>query len=227
MKKIQTPFFCVNPKGYLFGSELLELAKAADELSKRYQLTVFFTVPFTEAYPIIRNTENLIVTAQHMDGISKGKGMGRIFPESLISAGFKATFLNHAEHPMTYHELEQAVRRAKESELYTIVCANSVTEGKAVALLEPSIIVCEPTDLIGTGKTSDSSYMKECNLAIKEISRKTKVLQAAGISTAADVKKALDSGADGTGGTSGIVCSDSPKETLAELIQYVAKYKES
>jgi triosephosphate isomerase len=206
MKKIQTPFFCVNPKGYLFGSELLELAKAADELSKRYQLTVFFTVPFTEAHPIMRNTENLIVTAQHMDGISKGKGMGRIFPESLVSAGF---------------------RRAKESELYTIVCANSVTEGKAVALLEPSIIVCEPTDLIGTGKTSDSSYMKECNLAIKEISRKTKVLQAAGISTAADVKKALDSGADGTGGTSGIVCSDSPKETLAELIQYVAKYKES
>ena len=32
MKKIQAPFFCVNPKGYLFGSELLELAKAADEL---------------------------------------------------------------------------------------------------------------------------------------------------------------------------------------------------
>lgn len=94
MKKIQTPFFCVNPKGYLFGSELLELAKAADELSKRYQLTVFFTVPFTEAHPIMRNTENLIVTAQHMDGISKGKGMGRIFPESLVSAGFKATFLN-------------------------------------------------------------------------------------------------------------------------------------
>ncbi|MFR3734173.1 MAG: triose-phosphate isomerase [Enterococcus sp.] len=224
MKKIQTPFFCVNPKGYLFGSDLLELAKVADELSKRYQLTIFFTVPFTEAYPIIRNTENWCCRSAH--GWYFQRERYDVFSRVVSFSRFKATFLNHAEHPMTYHELEQAVRRAKESELYTIVCANSVTEGKAVALLEPSIIVCEPTDLIGTGKTSDSSYMKECNLTIKEISRKTKVLQAAGISTAEDVKKALESGADGTGGTSGIVCSDSPKETLTELIQYVAKYKE-
>ena len=35
MKKIQAPFFCVNPKGYLFGSELLELAKA-EFLKKGY-----------------------------------------------------------------------------------------------------------------------------------------------------------------------------------------------
>jgi triosephosphate isomerase len=54
---------------------------------------------------------------------------------------------------------------------------------------------------------------------VKAISATTHVLQAAGISTPKDVTKAIRSGADGTGGTSGIVCADEPKAVLLTMLQ--------
>ena len=65
--------------------------------------------------------------------------------------------------------------------------------------------------------------MKATNDAVKTISPETKTLQAAGISTAEDVYKAIASGADGTGGTSGIVCAKDPVATLKEMIAALDK----
>ena len=120
---------------------------------------------------------------------------------------------------MTLDELAKAINRADELGLITIACANSLQEVKAVAALQPDIMVCEPTELIGTGQTSDVSYMEETNQAIRAINKEIKILQAAGISTADDVAKALQSGADGTGGTSGIVCAPDPQNVLTEMIK--------
>lgn len=226
MRALRTPFFCVNPKAYLYGDTLLNLALVADELAGKLDLDVFFTAGHADLFQISSQTKHIIVTAQHMDGITPGKGMGHILPESIVAAGAKATFLNHAEHPMTFNEIRLAITRAKALEIMTIVCADSVAEAKAITMLEPDVIVCEPSELIGTGQTSDPAYMKATNQAIKEISSQTKVLQAAGISTVSDVKNALELGADGTGGTSGIVCADSPEKTLRDMLLEVAKFKE-
>ena len=225
MSQLRTPFFCVNPKAYLYGEDSLKLALVADRLAAMYDIDIFFTVQHVDAYQIASKTENLIVTVQHMDDLEPGTGMGFILPEALVQAGVQATFLNHAEHPITYNKLKKTIERAKQIGLKTIVCADSLEEGKAVALLEPTVIVCEPADLIGTGKTSDRSYMERTNQAIKEISKDICVLQAAGISTAEDVRQALISGADGTGGTSGIVCANDPETVLTQMIQAVGKFK--
>ncbi|GEM_PF-4620715 len=90
--------------------------------------------------------------------INKINEMGYILPEALVEAGVQATFINHAEHPVTYKEMRKIVQRGKELGIKTLVCADSLEEGRAAALLEPTIIVCEPSELIGTGKTSDSCY---------------------------------------------------------------------
>lgn len=92
-------------------------------------------------------------------------------------------------------------------------------EAKAIAMLHPDIMVCEPTSLIGTGKVSDDDYMHATNQGVKAVSPKTLVLQAAGISTSEDVYRAILSGADGTGGTSGIVKKPNPAEALQEMIE--------
>ena len=118
------------------------------------------------------------------------------------------------------------MKRADELDILTIVCADSVSEAKAIAKLGPDVMVCEPTELIGTGKTSDASYMKATNEAVKSVCPKTKVLQAAGISTAQNVYDAIVIGADGTGGTSGIVCAKDPKETLTQMIEALVKARE-
>lgn len=220
---IFTPFFVFNPKSYLYGEDLLELAKVADNLAKEKDISIFVTAPFADLAMISDNTENIIVTAQHMDGIKPGRGMGHVLPDSLHAQGVQATFLNHAERPMNLNELIKAIERANELDIITIVCADSLSEAEVIARLNPDILLCEPTELIGTGKTSDDEYIEETNKAIKNINPKILVMQAAGISTAEDVFRTISLNADGTGCTSGIVKANNPKNMLIDMIEAAIK----
>lgn len=223
--QVQKPFFIFNPKSYLYGEELLDIVKVADELAEKYAFSVFITAPYADIRAVASNFKNVIVTSQHLDGITPGKGMGKVLPESVYQAGARATFLNHAEHPMTLSELTKAVKRANELNMMTIVCADSISEAETVAMLDPDIILCEPTELIGTGKTSDDTYIKETNDAIKNINPDILVMQAAGISSADDVYRTIMLGADGTGCTSGITKADNPKEMLKNMLAAMEKAK--
>ncbi|MFW3653197.1 triose-phosphate isomerase [Vagococcus fluvialis] len=220
-RMIQKPFFVFNPKSYLFGEELLALAKVADELVATKDIRMFITVPYGDIDRISRNTKHVIVTAQHISGIKPGRGMGQVLADSLYEAGARATFLNHAENPLTLSELINSMERAKELGMTTIVCADSVKEAQTIANLTPDIILCEPTELIGTGKTSDDSYITTTNEAVKSINEDILVMQAAGISTAEDVYRTMSLGADGTGCTSGIVAAENPEQMLRDMVDAV------
>ncbi|WP_438832112.1 triose-phosphate isomerase [Streptococcus pluranimalium] len=215
-------FFVFNPKSYLCGQTLMNLVKEADQLVDE-DVTIFVTGPYVDLKEMAEQSQNIIVTAQHLDGIYPGRGMGAVLPESLRKAGVGATFLNHAEHPMTLSELVKALKVCRTLELISIVCADSVEEAKAIAVLNPDIILCEPTSLIGTGQTSGESYIRETNEAIKNINPNVLVMQAAGISNATDVYHTILAGADGTGCTSGIVKAPSPQHMLVDMVSAVRK----
>lgn len=215
--ELRTPFFVVNPKSYLYGDDVLALAKKADELAARYDFDCLFTAQLIDLPKIIAECPHLIPCAQNMEALRPGRGMGHILPEALAAAGVKATFLNHAENPATVHELAERIARAKELGILTVVCADSVEEGEVIAAFEPDVMVCELTSLIGTGKVAGEDYMRASTEAVKKVSPHTKVLQAAGISTGQNVYDAIKYGADATGGTSGIVAADDPFATLEEM----------
>lgn len=220
--EIKQPFFVFNPKSYLYGEELLKLAQRADELAVKHpECSILVTVPFADIAAVKQRTEKIVVTAQHMDGITPGRGIGHVLPESVYHAGARAVFLNHAERPLTLAELTKSIKRGRELGMKTIVCADSIEEAQAVAVLGADIILCEPTELIGTGQTSDSSYIEQTNQAIKEISPDILVMQAAGISSAEDVYRTIKLGADGTGCTSGITNAPSPADSLTEMVEAV------
>lgn len=216
-RRLRRPFFVVNPKSYLYGQDVLDLAKVADDLAKKYDFDVLFTAQAVDLAAVKKISDKLIVTAQHMDGIVPGRGMGHVLPEALKANGVEATFLNHAECQRSFNELSASLKRADELGIVTIVCSNTLTDAKALAEFKPDIMVCELNELIGTGKTADASYMQGTNEAVKAVSPQTQVLQAAGISTPEDVYNAIKYGADGTGGTSGIVCAADPKQTLIDM----------
>lgn len=216
---VTKPFFVVNPKSYLCGEKLLELAILADELSCKHNITIFVTAPYSDLASIAKQTSHIIVTAQHLDGISYGRGMGAVLPESLKNIGVKATFLNHAEKPLTLSALIKAMNKANELGILTIVCADSLSEAKAISVLRPDIVLCEPTELIGTGKTSDEDYIQQTNEIIKSMDANILVMQAAGISSPEDVYRTILLGADGTGCTSGIVCAPNPSQMLKQMIE--------
>lgn len=218
-KIVNTPFFIFNPKSYLYGEELLEFVDVAEDLSSKKEVTIFLTAPYADLHAVSQKSKNVIVTAQHMDSLKPGQGMGHILPESLYAAGVRATFLNHAENPMLLSDLSKAIERANELGILTIACADSIQEAKAIAMLNPDIILCEPTELIGTGQTSDDDYIEKTNKAIKDINPDILVMQAAGISTADDVFRTISLGADGTGCTSGIVKAEKPKQMLIDMVE--------
>ncbi len=218
MNKVTTPFLFVNPKSYLWGEESLELAKACDEICEKTGVLIFFTCPYADIRMIAENTRHVVVTAQNMDSLTPGRGMGAVLPESLAAAGAKAVVLNHAENQKTLAELYACIRRAKELDMITIVCADSTTESKAVAELGADVILAEPTELIGTGTTADASYTVECCRQIKAVNPDTKVMIASGITTGEDVYKVVYHGADGSGSTSGIVNAPSRAGRVREMV---------
>ena len=221
---LRVPFFVINPKSYLYGEELLDLAKYADNKAKEYDVDILFTAPFIELKTIADNTKYLTLTAQHMDSIPPGRGMGKIVGEMLKNIGVKATFLNHVEHKIeNEEELEKVIKKCKNLDIQSVVCANSVEDAKKVASLGADIIICEPDELVGTGQTSSDEYMIATNNAIKEVNPQTQVLQAAGISTPEDVYKAIYLGADSTGGTSGIIKAKDPKKTIDDMLRSMLK----
>ena len=225
MAKVESPFLIVNPKSYLYGEKSLELAKAADKTAKETGLQIYFTCPYAYIRLIKENTENLIVCAQSMDSLTPGRGMGYVLPESLKEAGAGAVFLNHAENQKTVSELYATIKRAKELGMITIVCADSTVEAKAVACMDPDIVLAEPTDLIGTGQVADDSYTIETVKDLHEVNPDVLVMIASGVSTAEDCYNVVKLGADGTGATSGILNAPSPAQRVQEMAEAIVRAK--
>lgn len=223
MEQIKAPFLFVNPKSYLWGAESLALAKAADRAAQKFGVQVFFTCPYTDLRLIAENTSHVIVTAQNMDALTPGRGMGAVLPESLVAAGAKAVVLNHAENQKTLAELSACIRRAQELDLITIVCADSIPEAGAAAQLGANVILAEPTALIGSGTTADDSYTVDAVAAIHSVDPDVKVMIASGITTPEDCYKVVYLGADGTGSTSGIVKAADPAQCVHDMVEAIVK----
>ena len=218
---IRAPFFEIGPKNYLFGDEVLELALAAERASEKYDVDVIFTTPYPDIRRIAGETERLFVFAPHMDPLLPGRGLADILPESIKAAGAVGVMLNHCERPLSLSVLRRTILRAQELGLMTIVCADSVEEAEAIAMLGPDIIVAEPSGLIGMGKASDMEYVRASIVAIKAINPEILVLQGAGISSGEDVRRVISAGAEATGSSSGVVKAADRAAMVDEMIRAV------
>lgn len=217
-EEITPPFFTVSPKSYLVGNELLELAMLTDQYAKEHHSSIFFVAPAAELVNVVQNTEHVIVTAQTADAKGLGRGMGRTPLESLKANGVQATFLNHMENQLTIKELSMAITRAKELGIITIVCADTPEESRAVALMDPDIILCEPDHLVGTGTLSDEAYIADTIAAVREVNPDILIMEGAGITCGDDVRRLLRLGAQGTGISSTLALSENKNELLADLM---------
>lgn len=220
---IKPPFFEIGPKAYLYGEEMLKLAKVIDKVAMKYDVDVIVTPQYTDISLLANNTERILVFAQHMDYLPVGRGLGSVLPEAVKAAGAVGVMLNHAEKKLTLEEVEKTIARADEVGLATIVCADTVEELVAIAKLSPNLLVAEPTELIGTGTTSDSNYVIETIRQVREINPEIMVLQGAGISNGQDVYNTIKLGAQATGSTSGILKATDPYAMVEEMLYNLRK----
>ena len=218
---LQPPFFEIGPKSYLYGRQVLDLALAADAAAQKYQVGIIFTTPFADIRLVAESTSHIHVFAPHMDSLLPGRGVADILPESIKAAGAVGVMLNHCEKPVSLAQLRQTIRRADETGLGTIVCADSIAEARAVAQFEPNIIVAEPTELIGSNQTSGNDYVQASIAAIKAINPDILVLQSAGIRSGRDVYAIMLAGAEATGSSSGIALAPDRAAMVDEMVRAV------
>lgn len=220
---IKAPFFEIGPKSYLYGDDIIELAKAADAASEKYDVDIIFTTPLVSIAQVKAATKRIHVFAPHMDALRPGRGLADTLPESVVAAGAEGVMLNHVEKPLSISVLRETILRADEVGLTTIVCADSCTEAAMIAKLNPNIIVAEPSELIGTGITSGPEYIEASMRAVKDVNPDIMVLQGAGISNGEDVYNTIVAGADATGSSSGVVKAPDRAAMVDEMIGAVRK----
>lgn len=222
-KRVKLPFFEIGPKSYLYGDDILELAKAADAASEKYGVDIIFTTPIVDIRRVREATKNIHVFAPHMDAIVPGRGLADVLPESLVAAGADGVMLNHCEKPLTFDVLEKTIARANEVGLTTIVCADSLAEASKIATLSPDIIVAEPSELIGTGVSVGKEYVEAATKSVKDVNPDILVLTAAGIAGGEDVYNTIIAGADATGSSSGVAKAKDRAAMVDEMISAVRR----
>ncbi|MDO4939594.1 MAG: triose-phosphate isomerase [Lachnospiraceae bacterium] len=223
---IKAPFFEIGPKSYLYGDDIVELAKAADAASEKYDVDIIFTTPVVSIKEVKAATKRIHVFAPHMDPLYPGRGLTDILPESLVAAGAEGVMLNHCERPLSLGVLKETIKRADEVGLATIVCGDSLAEASALAVLNPNIIVAEPSELVGTGVAVGPEYVQAATDSVKKINPDILVLTAAGIANGNDVYNTIKAGADATGTSSGVAKLKTREERAAmvdEMIGAVRK----
>jgi triosephosphate isomerase len=133
-----------------------------------------------------------------------------------------AAIVGDAKH-MHIDEIAEAIRRADEVGLATMVCADSIEEVKAIAKLGPNILVAEPTELIGTGKPADKEYVDEVIRCIAEINPDIDPFPSAGISKGEDCYNIIKAGSSASGCSSAIAKAEKPLELAEEMIASVRR----
>ena len=222
-KAVKLPFFEIGPKSYLYGDDILELAKAADAAAEKYDVDIIFTTPIVDIRRVREATKHIHVFAPHMDPILPGRGLADVLPESLVSAGADGVMLNHCEKPISFETLEKTIARANEVGLTTIVCADSLADASKIATLAPDIIVAEPSELIGTGVSVGKEYVEAATKSVKDVNADILVLTAAGISNGEDVYNTIIAGADATGSSSGVAKAKDRAAMVDEMISAVRR----
>jgi len=210
----------INFKTYKedIGDKGVSLAREIEEVAKRYKTPVVLSPSTVDAKEIMHSV-NLPVWVQHVDVYSEGQSTGWLPPENAKTEGFAGTLLNHSEHKLEKHVLEETVRKCKSVKLPVLIFAASQEEATEVAKLSPEFVSYEPPELIASKESSVAQSRPETIRKVVEAIPNIPVLVGAGIKSTEDVKVSLQMGAKGIVLSSAIVLAEDPKAKVDELLK--------
>jgi len=168
----------------------------------------------------VSESVDILVFSQHVDPVKSGAFTGRVLAEAVKSAGAEGTLLNHSERRIGLVEIGSCIERCVETDLHSLVCADTVEAGADIARAKPNMIAIEPPDLIGTGVSVSKArpeLITSSLHAVRSVNDRILVLCGAGISTPNDVSKALELGTEGVLVASSIVKSKDPGAILSAM----------
>ena len=218
---VKYPLILVNLKTYRegMGENAVRLAKIAEQVHLKTGASIAVAPQLADSKIVIDSSETPIF-AQHVDPVGMGQFTGHILPESVAEAGCIGTLINHSERQLPLEVIKVTIKRAREADLVTVVCVDTVEKGRQVAAFSPEAIAIEPPELIGSGisvSKAKPEVVSGAVAAIRHVNPKIRVLCGAGVTNGEDVVAAQNLGAEGILVASGIVKAKDPQAALLDL----------
>ncbi len=221
-KKYKLPILVLNLKNYqeIFAKNALKIAIEAQKISQEYSIDIVICPPNPLLY-YMSNDLDISVFAQHVDFAKIGSSTGAIVPELLNSIGVAGSLINHSEKRISFDQIENIVKKFKELDLLSLVCAQTVEEVKLISQLNPDLIAIEPPELIGSGRAVSKvnpDIISDSVNAAHSVNSNVNILCGAGIMNDDDVKIALNLGSKGILIASGVIQSNNWDQKITELV---------
>lgn len=218
---VDYPIILLNLKTYeqSMGQKAIDFARVAERVYEKTGISIAVAPQIIDIAAVTVSSETPVFS-QHIDPVYYGKYTGHVLPEAVAEAGAIGTLLNHSECQIPLEQIEESIKRAREVDLITVVCVDTVETAKRVTLLNPDAIAIEPPELIGSGisvSTAQPEIVSGAVEAVHTINPDVKVLCGAGITNGEDASAALDLGAKGILVASGVVKAEDPYKALLEL----------
>jgi len=228
---IRLPVLFVNFKAYAesTGKQAVKLAKSAERVARQTKSSIVLVVQASDIHAVSQAV-SLPVFAQHVDPVSFGAHTGQVLPEAVKSVGAVGTILNHAENKRDNVFLQAATRRAHETGLKVLLCAETVARARELAAFGPDFLAVEPPELIGgdvSVSTAKPEVISSAVEAVQAVDARVVILTGAGIKSSLDVSKALELGTKGIFVASGIVKAPNPAKALADLCKGLGRSRGS
>ncbi|VVB56568.1 Triosephosphate isomerase [uncultured archaeon] len=218
------PLIALNLKAYAesSGAAGLELCETAQQVARASGVRIIACPDAT----LLRQAAQAggEIFAQEVSGLEPGARTGWTTAEQLARAGVKGSLINHSEHRVEKKEIEGAIARLRANNLESMVCAQDAKESALLAKLKPAYVAVEPPELIGSGisvSTAKPGIVTDTVALIRKANPGVGIICGAGVSTAADVKKAFELGVDGVLLASAYVKAKDPKKLLEDMAAQV------
>jgi triosephosphate isomerase len=213
--------FILNLKSYpaVLGSNAERIGKKLQKVSREFGVPATIAPAPVDVGRLSRILE-IPVIAQHVDSLGPGAHTGFTVPEAVRIAGGRGSLLNHSEHPISPSQVGRAVRLLRVLGLVAVVCAKNPRIAATLASFHPPYLAVEPPELIGTGRSVSQvrpEVIYDAVRAVRNVSRKTRVLCGAGVTNRSDVRKALELESEGVLVASAVALAPSPEKALREL----------
>ena len=210
----------INLKNYseISGVNSVRIADEAKKVVQSRHREIIIAPPASSIMAL--SETKLPIISQHVDDAPLGATTGFTVPEIVKSHGAIGSIINHSEHKIDHTQISNLVKRLRELDMISIVCADDLEEVEALSQISPDYLAIEPPELIGKGiavSKANPSIISDSVRVVRRISPTVKVLCGAGIVDKTDVRKALELGAEGILISSGVVKSESWYDKILEL----------
>ncbi len=216
------PLFVLNLKVYArcLGTGAVEIGRAFENQLKMARVAGAIA-PAAPDMGLLAQRIRVPVIAQHADPQEVGPFTGYVVPEAIAAAGGRGSLVNHSEHPIPMETIPAVLQRLDAAGLEAILCARDVSNSRELAKFRPRFLAVEPPELIGgtqSVSTAQPSVVSGTVSAVHEVSPATHVLCGAGIHRRADVRRAVELGAEGILVSSAVTRADDPGQAIEELL---------